>query len=87
MTRALVLGVVIAAGATASALALSRPDPNSQAQADGCAPVATAYREGSMNFRPVKPKTIAKSLAIGNPADGYYALKQMADTRLRAGRT
>ena len=37
MTRALVLGVVIAAGATASALALSRPDPNSQAQADGCA--------------------------------------------------
>jgi threonine synthase len=33
-----------------------------------------------MNFRPVKPKTIAKSLAIGNPADGYYALKQLAET-------
>jgi threonine synthase len=52
----------------------------SGAQADGCSPVATAYREGSMNFRPVKPKTIAKSLAIGNPADGYYALKQMSET-------
>jgi threonine synthase len=52
----------------------------SGAQADGCSPVATAYREGSLTFRPVKPKTIAKSLAIGNPADGYYALKQMADT-------
>ncbi len=52
----------------------------SGAQADGCSPVATAYREGSTNFRPVKPKTIAKSLAIGNPADGYYALKQLAET-------
>jgi len=52
----------------------------SGAQADGCSPVAVAYREGTTNFRPVKPKTIAKSLAIGNPADGYYALRQMADT-------
>ncbi len=52
----------------------------SGAQADGCSPVATAYRENSLTFRPVKPKTIAKSLAIGNPADGYYALKQMAET-------
>jgi len=52
----------------------------SGAQADGCSPVATAYREGSMNFRPVKPQTIAKSLAIGNPADGYYALRQLAET-------
>jgi len=52
----------------------------SGAQADGCSPVATAYRDGTLNFRPVKPKTIAKSLAIGNPADGYYALRQLADT-------
>ncbi len=52
----------------------------SAAQAEGCSPVATAYLENSFNFRPVKPKTIAKSLAIGNPADGYYALKQIADT-------
>jgi threonine synthase len=47
------------------------------AQADGCSPVAAAYRAGSMNIRPVRPNTIAKSLAIGNPADGYYALKVM----------
>jgi threonine synthase len=33
-----------------------------------------------MNIRPVKPNTIAKSLAIGNPADGYYALKTIADS-------
>ncbi len=46
----------------------------SGAQADGCAPVATAFREGTDAIRPVKPATIAKSLAIGNPADGWYAL-------------
>ena len=45
------------------------------AQATGCSPIVTAYKEGTMNIRPVKPKTIAKSLAIGNPADGFYALK------------
>ncbi len=44
------------------------------AQAEGCQPVATAFREGSDVIRPVKPDTIAKSLAIGNPADGPYAL-------------
>jgi threonine synthase len=44
------------------------------AQADGCAPVATAYAAGHDVCRPVKPRTIAKSLAIGNPADGPYAL-------------
>jgi len=47
----------------------------SGAQADGCSPIVTAYLEGSDTFRPVKPHTIAKSLAIGNPADGYYALQ------------
>jgi threonine synthase len=52
----------------------------SVAQAEGCSPVVTAWRQGSFNFRPVKPKTIAKSIAIGNPADGYYALRQLADT-------
>jgi threonine synthase len=45
------------------------------AQADGCSPVANAYREGHDFCRPVKPDTIAKSLAIGNPADGPYALE------------
>jgi threonine synthase len=44
------------------------------AQATGCNPVATAFREGHEVVRPVKPNTIAKSLAIGNPADGPYAL-------------
>ena len=52
----------------------------SAAQAAGCSPVATAWAEGSMNFRPQKPDTIAKSLAIGNPADGYYSLVQLRDT-------
>jgi len=46
----------------------------SGAQADGCSPVATAFAEGTDAIRPVKPSTIAKSLAIGNPADGWYAL-------------
>ncbi len=46
----------------------------SGAQAAGCAPVATAFESGSDTIRPVKPDTIAKSLAIGNPADGWYAL-------------
>jgi threonine synthase len=50
------------------------------AQNDGCSPIATAWRDGSMNVRPVKPTGIAKSLAIGNPADGYYALKAMHET-------
>ena len=45
------------------------------AQARGCSPIATAYEEGRLVIRPVKPATIAKSLGIGNPADGYYALK------------
>jgi threonine synthase len=44
------------------------------AQAQGCSPVATAFSEGHDFCRPVKPNTIAKSLAIGNPADGPYAL-------------
>ncbi|GAA2078491.1 threonine synthase [Aeromicrobium halocynthiae] len=44
------------------------------AQAHGCNPVATAYKDGVDAIRPVKPDTIAKSLAIGNPADGIYVL-------------
>ena len=45
------------------------------AQATGCSPVATAFEDGKDFCRPVKPDTIAKSLAIGNPADGPYALE------------
>jgi threonine synthase len=44
------------------------------AQATGCSPVASAFADGKDFCRPVKPDTIAKSLAIGNPADGPYAL-------------
>lgn len=44
------------------------------AQATGCSPVAQAWRAGHDVVRPVRPQTIAKSLAIGNPADGPYAL-------------
>jgi threonine synthase len=46
----------------------------SGAQAAGCSPVATAFASGSDTIKPVKPDTIAKSLAIGNPADGYFAI-------------
>ena len=45
------------------------------AQAEGCSPIASAWKEGRDFIKPVKPKTIAKSIAIGNPADGIYALK------------
>jgi threonine synthase len=44
------------------------------AQAEGCGPVATAYREQSDRVIPVRPSTVAKSLAIGAPADGHYVL-------------
>ena len=49
----------------------------SGAQADGCAPVAQAFEAGASFVRPVKPSGIAKSLAIGNPADGAYALEEV----------
>ncbi|MFT4036315.1 MAG: threonine synthase [Patulibacter sp.] len=65
------------------------------AQATGCAPVATAYAEGKNFIKPVKPDTIAKSLAIGNPADGPYAIdvanhtggsiEAVTDDEIRAG--
>jgi threonine synthase len=43
------------------------------AQATGCSPIVAAIKQGVDVIKPVKPDTIAKSLAIGNPADGYYA--------------
>ncbi|MEX1254318.1 MAG: threonine synthase [Dehalococcoidia bacterium] len=52
----------------------------SGAQAAGCSPIVTAWEAGTLNVRPVRPRTIAKSLAIGNPADGYYALQVMAES-------
>src|SRR5450755_3145168 len=65
------------------------------AQATGCSPVASAFAAGQDFCRPVKPDTIAKSLAIGNPADGPYALElarrtggsvdAVSDEEIRAG--
>jgi len=65
------------------------------AQAEGCNPVASAFAAGQDFCKPVRPKTIAKSLAIGNPADGPYALDlarrtggsidQVSDDEIRAG--
>jgi threonine synthase len=45
------------------------------AQATGCSPISTAVKTGASEIEPQKPSTIARSLAIGNPADGHYAIK------------
>src|SRR4051812_878237 len=50
------------------------------AQAQGCNPVVTAIHKGSDIIEPQKPNTIAKSIAIGNPADGYYAAQVVKDS-------
>jgi threonine synthase len=52
-----------------------KPVRFSGAQAEGCNPIATAFKEGRDFITPVKPNTVAKSIAIGNPADGVYALE------------
>jgi threonine synthase len=52
----------------------------SGAQATGCSPIAEAFDRDSFDIRPQRPDTIARSLAIGNPADGYYALQVAAET-------
>ena len=49
-------------------------------QPEGCSPIARAFEDGTPHVRPVTPDTIAKSLAIGNPADGFYSIKTMEDT-------
>jgi threonine synthase len=51
------------------------------AQASGCSPISTAVKNGWETHRPVKkPNTIAKSLAIGDPADGYFACKVIRES-------
>ncbi|MDA8391495.1 MAG: threonine synthase [Actinomycetota bacterium] len=52
----------------------------SGAQPKGCSPVATAFAEGSRRIKPVRPSTVAKSLAIGDPADGVYAVDVVRST-------
>ncbi len=61
-------------------LVAERPVRISGAQAAGCGPVAAAFKAGTDAVRPVRPDTIARSLAIGDPADGYYALRAVRDT-------
>jgi threonine synthase len=50
------------------------------AQATGCNPISAAVKAGTRDIKPVKPNTIAKSLAIGNPADGYFATGVITNT-------
>jgi threonine synthase len=53
----------------------ARPVKFFGAQATGCSPISTAVKAGRTEIEPVKPSTIARSLAIGNPADGHYAIR------------
>jgi threonine synthase len=57
-----------------------KPYRVSGAQPDGCSPVAQAFASGAEEVRPVKPDTIARSLAIGAPADGFYAMQVARET-------
>ncbi|MDP9329527.1 MAG: threonine synthase [Actinomycetota bacterium] len=57
-----------------------KPYRVSGAQPEGCRPVAQAFLDGVDEVTPVKPDTIARSLAIGSPADGYFALKVARET-------
>ncbi len=50
------------------------------AQATGCSPISTAVKTGSSEIEPQKPNTIARSLAIGNPADGHYAIRTIKNS-------
>ena len=50
------------------------------AQAEGCSPIVNAWTAGQTQIRPVRPDSIAKSLAIGNPADGIYALRVIKES-------
>ncbi|MEK7822782.1 MAG: pyridoxal-phosphate dependent enzyme, partial [Nitrospirota bacterium] len=51
------------------------------AQATGCSPIIAAIKQGIDIIKPVKPNTIAKSLAIGNPADGFYATQVIKESK------
>ena len=50
------------------------------AQATGCSPITKAVKSGNPEYQPQKPSTIARSLAIGSPADGYYAARSIMTT-------
>jgi threonine synthase len=57
-----------------------KPYRVSGAQPEGCSPVARAFASGAVDVQPVRPATIARSLAIGAPADGFYALQVARET-------
>jgi threonine synthase len=61
-------------------LAEARPVKFFGAQATGCSPISAAVKAGRSEIEPQKPSTIARSLAIGNPADGFYAVKTILDS-------
>jgi len=65
---------------TAIGAVADKPYRISGAQAEGCSPVAKAFKENATEVTPVRPDTIARSLAIGNPADGWYAIQTARDT-------
>jgi len=50
------------------------------AQATGCSPISTAVKAGNIDIEPQRPATIARSLAIGNPADGHYAIQTITNS-------
>ena len=55
------------------------------AQATGCSPITSAAKRGNPEIEPQKPNTIARSLAIGNPADGFFAVKDDPSKAAGAG--
>ena len=59
----------------------ARPVKFFGAQATGCSPISTAVKSGQAEIEPQKPATIARSLAIGNPADGHYAIRTINESR------
>ena len=65
------------------ALGLVEPKPVKLfgAQATGCSPISTAVKRGQEEIQPQKPATLARSLAIGNPADGHYAIRTVRSSR------
>ncbi len=67
---------------TAVGLVEERPEPRFfGAQASGCSPIVSAVENGDSRITPIrKPETIARSLAIGNPADGIFAVQTMRET-------
>jgi threonine synthase len=61
-------------------LVADRPVKFFGAQATGCSPISTAVKSGADGIEPQRPNTIARSLAIGNPADGPYAIRTIRDS-------